>query len=205
MPALPTGTGDLSRRHGREKNRRWLVGTRPRRSPSGPVPEAGPAASALDPHHVGRQGQLGLVHELPPGGGPLWAESLRPREPLPLRGFDARGRRRGRPAFQKGRRPRGREVPTDLERARIVLLQRGGQLIEQPGLQVDLMPVVAGQPLQFLGCLRTGPQGPQLLMITPQKQRQHACVERITLARPDAKPIARAIQTLGVDRVHHSP
>ena len=37
--------------------------------------------------------------------------------------------------------------------------QRGGQLIEQPGLQVDLMPVVAGQALSSWAASEPGRRG----------------------------------------------
>jgi hypothetical protein len=130
-----------------------------------------------------------------------WARAKAPQS-ASRQGGGCRG---GRVAGQEGLRPACGEVLTQLERAGVVLLQGGGELIEQTCLQVDLATVVAGEALEFLGHLRVGAQGAQLEMITPQEEGQDLRVEGVTLGAADAEAIARPIQALGVDGVDDDP
>ena len=127
----------------------------------------------------------------------------RPLLPSPL--GQRRQRGRGRIVSQKGPAPPALEVVHDLERARVVRLERGRELVEQARLLSDLPGVVAGQPLQFLGGLGAWPQRRQMAVIGPQEGGEDPGIERVALRPTHPEPIAGAVHRFRVDGKDHDP
>ena len=127
---------------------------------------------------------------------------MRARPPLPL-AFRQRGHGlRRRIGLQELPRQRARQLG-DLERPRIVRLQRGRQLVDQAGLLPDLPLVVLGEEFELLGRLRARLQGAEVRVIRAQEVGQHPRVERITLRPTLPKPIPGPVQRLGIHGIDH--
>jgi len=100
-------------------------------------------------------------------------------------------------------RPFGLELVTDLERPRVVGLERRRQLIEQPRLVSDVACVVAGQPSQLLSGFGAWAQRGQMIVVGAEKRGEHPGIKRIALGAADPEPVPRSVQGLGVDWEHH--
>ena len=90
--------------------------------------------SALGARHVGGHGELGLVEQFPECGRLLGAPAGGARERVPRLHREGGQGRRGGLGAEEGPGTLGRDVAADLARARVVLLQRGRELVHEAGL-----------------------------------------------------------------------
>src|SRR5713226_728066 len=91
----------------------------------------------------------------------------------------------------------------DLERPRVVRLQRGRQLIDQAGLLADVPLAVLREEFELLGRVRARLQGLEVGVIRAQEVGQHPRVKRITLRPTLSKPIPGPVQRLGIHGIDY--
>jgi len=80
------------------------------------------------------------------------------------------------------------QIVAQLQRARIVRLERGRELIQQPRLLADLAGIVAREALELLRRLGARPQRTQMVVIRPEERGQDPRIEGTlfdALARTD--------------------
>ena len=127
---------------------------------------------------------------------------MRARPPLPP-AFRQRGQgRRRRIGRQELPCQRARHLG-DLERPRVIFLQRGGQLIDQAGLLTDVPLTIFGEQFKLLGRLRTRLHGSEVRMIRAQEVGQHSRVEWVTLSSALPKAVPGSVERLGIHGIDH--
>ena len=151
---------------------------------------------------MGRYGQVRLPEDGPEVASSGRTQPMRACPPLPLTFRQCGHRRRRRIGRQELPRQRARHLG-DLERPRVVRLQRGGQLVDQAGLLADVPLTIFGEEFKLLGRFRARQQGAEVRMIRAQEVGQHSRVKRVTLGAALPKAIPGAVERLGIHGIDH--
>ena len=86
------------------------------------------------------------------------------------------------------------QIPKNLYRSRIVLLESELELIEQTRFVTHHSLLIPGKQLKLLSLLRIWRKRPEVTVVGPKKIRQYPSVKGVALGLTHAKPVPSTIQ-----------